>query len=39
MGKKGVTLITADEQTGGRGRLAEWVSPPGLNIYATFCFG
>lgn len=34
-----VTLITADQQTGGRGRFnREWVSPPLENIYATFCF-
>jgi len=33
-----VTLITADEQTAGRGRFKRsWESPPGLNIYATFC--
>lgn len=32
-------LITADEQTGGRGRFNRvWVSPAGLNIYATYCF-
>ncbi len=34
-----ITLITADSQTGGRGRFKrEWVSPPYENIYATFCF-
>lgn len=34
-----VTLITADEQTSGRGRFKrKWESPPGQNIYATFCF-
>lgn len=33
-----VTLVTADEQTAGRGRFKrKWVSPSGLNIYATFC--
>lgn len=35
----GVTLITASSQTAGRGRFKRhWVSPPNLNIYATFCF-
>lgn len=35
----GITLITADEQTAGRGRFKrEWVSPRQKNIYATFCF-
>lgn len=34
-----ITLVTADEQTAGRGRFKRhWVSPPGQNIYATFCF-
>jgi BirA family biotin operon repressor/biotin-[acetyl-CoA-carboxylase] ligase len=34
-----LTLITASEQTGGRGRFKrQWVSPPDVNIYATFCF-
>lgn len=33
-----VTLVTAEEQTAGRGRFKRhWESPPGLNIYATFC--
>jgi BirA family biotin operon repressor/biotin-[acetyl-CoA-carboxylase] ligase len=36
---EGVTLITASGQTAGRGRFKRhWVSPPHLNIYATFCF-
>lgn len=35
----GVTLVTADEQTAGRGRFTrKWESPAGQNIYATFCF-
>lgn len=35
----GVTLITASSQTAGRGRFKrQWVSPPYVNIYATFCF-
>lgn len=35
----GVTLITASFQKAGRGRFKRvWVSPPNLNIYATFCF-
>lgn len=34
-----VNLITADEQTAGRGRFKRhWESPAGLNIYATYCF-
>lgn len=34
-----ITLITADEQTDGRGRFKRpWKSPKGQNIYATFCF-
>lgn len=37
--QEAVTLITASEQTGGRGRFKrKWVSPPNLNIYATFVF-
>ena len=36
---KGMTLVTAAEQSGGRGRFnRKWVSPANLNIYATFCF-
>lgn len=35
----GVTLVTASEQTAGRGRFKrQWISPPHLNLYATFCF-
>lgn len=34
-----ITCITAEEQTGGRGRYQRsWVSPRGVNIYATFYF-
>lgn len=34
-----MTLVTAGEQTGGRGRFKRhWVSPAGQNIYASFCF-
>lgn len=34
-----LTLITVDEQTAGRGRFDRvWVSPPGQNVYASFCF-
>jgi len=37
--KRALTLITADEQTEGRGRFDRtWVSPANMNIYATFCF-
>ena len=36
---EGVTLVTASEQMAGRGRFKrKWVSPPDVNIYATFCF-
>ncbi|MBA3238927.1 MAG: biotin--[acetyl-CoA-carboxylase] ligase [Parachlamydiaceae bacterium] len=32
-------MITADEQTSGRGRFSHsWLSPPGQNLYATFGF-
>lgn len=34
-----ITLVTASEQTAGRGRFKRhWLSPPDQNIYATFCF-
>ncbi|MES2273493.1 MAG: biotin--[acetyl-CoA-carboxylase] ligase [Chlamydiota bacterium] len=34
-----ITCITADEQTAGRGRFQRsWVSPRGVNLYATFYF-
>ncbi len=34
-----ITCISAEGQTAGRGRLGRhWVSPVGVNIYATFCF-
>ncbi|MBM3198298.1 MAG: biotin--[acetyl-CoA-carboxylase] ligase [Chlamydiae bacterium] len=34
-----ITCITADEQTAGRGQFSKrWLSPPGVNLYATFCF-
>lgn len=34
-----ITLVTADTQTAGRGRFKrKWESPPGRNIYASFCF-
>ena len=37
--KDGVTLVTAAEQTHGRGRFKrEWFSPKNKNISATFCF-
>lgn len=36
---EGVTLVTASQQTAGRGRFKRrWESPPDVNIYATFCF-
>ena len=34
-----ITLVTAEEQTGGRGRFnRRWESPPYQNVYASFCF-
>jgi len=34
-----MTLVTADEQTSGRGRWKRsWLSPKGVSIYATYCF-
>ena len=34
-----ITCITAEEQTSGRGRFTrKWVSPRGVNLYATFYF-
>jgi len=34
-----LTLVTAGEQTEGRGRLGrEWISPAEENVYASFCF-
>jgi BirA family transcriptional regulator, biotin operon repressor / biotin---[acetyl-CoA-carboxylase] ligase len=34
-----MTVVTADEQTAGYGRYKrKWVSPKGVNLYATFCF-
>lgn len=36
---KGITVISADEQTKGRGCFKrEWHSPKGVNLYLTFCF-
>lgn len=37
--KNGITLITADAQTSGRGRYSRhWLSPPGQNLCATYVF-
>jgi len=34
-----LTVITADCQTSGRGQYGRrWISPPGINIYASFVF-
>jgi len=34
-----ITCITAEEQTAGRGRFQRtWISPRGVNLYATFYF-
>lgn len=36
--REGITIVTADEQSAGRGRLdRKWVSPAGVNLYMTFC--
>jgi BirA family biotin operon repressor/biotin-[acetyl-CoA-carboxylase] ligase len=36
---KKITLVTAEMQHEGRGRFKRrWVSPSGLNMYASFCF-
>ena len=35
-----IILISAEEQTEGRGRLkSQWMSPASVNVYATFCHG
>lgn len=37
--KEKITCITAEEQTAGRGRYQrKWISPKGVNIYATLFF-
>lgn len=37
--RQGITLVTADKQTQGRGRFERhWLSPEEGNIYASFCF-
>src|SRR3989344_8972784 len=34
-----IACITAEEQTGGRGRYQRtWLSPRGVNLYVTFAF-
>ncbi|MBM3183795.1 MAG: biotin--[acetyl-CoA-carboxylase] ligase [Chlamydiae bacterium] len=34
-----ITCVVADEQTEGHGRMQrKWISPKGVNLYATFCF-
>lgn len=39
LSKTEITCITAEEQTSGRGRYQrKWISPKGVNIYATFYF-
>lgn len=33
------TVVSADEQTAGHGRLGkQWFSPPGVNLYASVLF-
>lgn len=35
--KRALTIITADEQTAGRGRFTrDWISPKGCNLYVTY---
>jgi BirA family biotin operon repressor/biotin-[acetyl-CoA-carboxylase] ligase len=37
--KEGITCLIAEEQTAGRGQhQRKWISPRGVNIYATFYF-
>lgn len=37
--KDKITCITAEEQTGGKGQFQrKWISPPNVNLYATFYF-
>jgi len=37
-GLKTLTILSADEQTNGRGRGQHvWTSPPGVNLYLSFC--
>lgn len=37
--KEGITVISTDFQTQGRGRLSRvWISPPSTNIMTSFCF-
>lgn len=37
--KEALTIVVAEEQSAGRGRLQrKWESPHGLNLYVTFCF-
>lgn len=37
--RSAITLVTAEEQSAGRGRLnRHWLSPPKQNVYATYCF-
>lgn len=38
--QEGVSLISAETQTAGRGRFPsrKWASPKGMGVYATFCF-
>lgn len=37
--REAFTLITAEQQTRGRGQYGRlWVSPKGENLYASFCF-
>lgn len=37
--KDEITCISADEQTGGKGRFGRvWISPKGVNLYVTFYF-
>lgn len=38
LSRNNLTVVSADEQSAGRGRYSnKWLSPPLQNIYATFC--
>lgn len=37
--RDGITIVSADEQTSGRGRMGrQWISQAGVNLTLTFCY-